>query len=124
MSQQWIDDLNLFIRFAEKANDRIESGEADRVEILMCLNALMGILAQSANNWINWFKNPAVLATVDLEELRRLWRKLYPHVIGILHEDIRHTQEIEREIEKNRNRSPFLALLYQHQQVSISSQYV
>jgi len=39
MSQQWIDDLNLSIRFAEKANDRIESGEADRVEILMCLNA-------------------------------------------------------------------------------------
>jgi hypothetical protein len=124
MSQQWIDDLNLFIRFTEKANDRIESGEADRVEILMCLNALMDILAQSANNWVGWFKNPAVLATVDLEELRRLWRKLYPHVIGILHEDIRHTQKIEREIEKNRNRSPFLALLYQHQQVSSSSQYV
>jgi hypothetical protein len=97
MSQQWIDDLNLFIRFTEKANDRIESGEADRVEILMCLNALMDILAQSANNWVGWFKNPAVLATVDLEELRRLWRKLYPHVIGILHEDIRHTQKIERE---------------------------
>jgi hypothetical protein len=99
----WIRDIKTFIKYAEGMNQRVEGGEADRLEIILGLKFLFQMLRESSTNWLRWLENFAVLANVDEEELRRLWRKIYPHIVDLLLEDARHTEYVEKRISEARS---------------------
>jgi len=103
VSELWIRDIKTFIKYAEGMNQRVEGGEADRLEIILGLKFLFQMLRESSTNWLRWLENFAVLANVDEEELRRLWRKIYPHIVDLLLEDARHTEYVEKRISEARS---------------------
>jgi hypothetical protein len=109
LSEMWIRDIKAFVKYAEGINQRVEGGEADRLEIILGLKFLFQMLRESSSNWLRWFENFAVLANIDEEELRRLWRKIYPHIVDLLLEDARHTEYVEKRISEAR--SVFMELL-------------
>jgi hypothetical protein len=103
VSEMWIRDIKAFVKYAEGMNQRVEGGEADRLEIILGLKFLFHMLRESSSNWLRWLENFAVLANIDEDELRRLWRKIYPHIVDLLLEDARHTEYVEKRISEARS---------------------
>jgi len=91
MAEDYVVSLRNAVEAAKKAYERVERGEADRLEVVLLLRYVIHLLRLSMEEWAKWISDPEKLLVIPLEEHLRVLKTLFPHAIAILEEDARHT---------------------------------